>query len=110
MDRRVITGSIDTVFEFDYSVQAEDMRSLYEKAKRDQWNAARDIAWSTPETDDGRVLKYEFRYRQKRTKLAAGTRCSRCGRILTTDEELDLTFLQSGEQGPPLCTDCRAAS
>ena len=49
MDRRVISGSIDTVFEFDYSVQAEDMRSLYEKAKRDQWNASRDIAWATPE-------------------------------------------------------------
>jgi hypothetical protein len=64
----------------------------------------------TLQTDDGRVLKYEFRYRQKRTKFAAGTRCSRCGRVLTTDEELDLTFLQSGEQGPPLCTDCRAAS
>ncbi|MGH7334696.1 MAG: ferritin-like domain-containing protein [Candidatus Rokuibacteriota bacterium] len=56
MDRRVITGSVDTVFEFDYSVQAEDMRTLYEKAKRDQWNASRDIAWDTPETDDGRVL------------------------------------------------------
>ena len=36
MERRVIPGQIDTVFEFDYSVQAEDMRSLYEKAKRDQ--------------------------------------------------------------------------
>src|SRR5262245_5408309 len=60
MDRRVISGTIDTVFEFDYSVQAEDMRSLYEKAKRDQWNAARDIAWDTPETDDGRVLADEL--------------------------------------------------
>jgi hypothetical protein len=60
MDRRVISGSIDTVFEFDYSVQAEDMRSLYEKAKRDQWNATRDIAWATPETDDGRVLADEL--------------------------------------------------
>jgi ferritin-like protein len=56
MDRRVISGAMDTVFEFDYSVRAEDMRSLYEKAKRDQWNAARDIAWATPETPDGRVL------------------------------------------------------
>src|SRR5258705_409953 len=56
MDRRVISGSIDTVFEFDYSVKAEDMRGLYEKAKRDQWNATRDIAWATPEPDDGRVL------------------------------------------------------
>ena len=60
MDRRVISGSIDTVFEFDYSVKAEDMRSLYEKAKRDQWNATRDIAWATPEPDDGRVLADEL--------------------------------------------------
>ena len=60
MDRRVISGSLDTVFEFDYSVQAEDMRSLYEKAKRDQWNATRDIAWDTPATDDGRILADEL--------------------------------------------------
>ena len=60
MDRRVISGSVDTVFEFDYSVQAEDMRSLYEKAKRDQWNATRDIAWATPEPGDGRVLADEL--------------------------------------------------
>jgi ferritin-like protein len=36
------------------------MRSLYEKAKRDQWNASRDIAWATPEPDDGRVLADEL--------------------------------------------------
>jgi len=56
MERRVIPGSFDTVFEFDYSVQAEDMRGLYEKAKRDQWNASRDIAWDAPTPADGRVL------------------------------------------------------
>jgi ferritin-like protein len=60
MERRVTTSSMDTVFEFDYSVQAEDMRSLYEKAKRDQWNATKDIAWDTPETPDGRVLADEL--------------------------------------------------
>jgi hypothetical protein len=60
MDRRTISGTLDTVFELDYTVRAEDMRSLYEKAKRDQWNAARDIAWSTPGTDDGRVLADEL--------------------------------------------------
>jgi hypothetical protein len=60
MERRVIPGTIDTVFEFDYSVQAEDMRGLYEKAKRDQWNASRDIAWDTPEPSDGRVLADEL--------------------------------------------------
>src|SRR5262245_21869004 len=60
MDARVISGPMTTVFEFDYSVQAEDMRSLYEKAKRDQWNASRDIAWDTPEPSDGRVLADEL--------------------------------------------------
>jgi ferritin-like protein len=60
MERRVISGTIDTTFEFDYSVQAEDMRGLYEKAKRDQWNASRDIGWDAPATDDGRVLADEL--------------------------------------------------
>jgi hypothetical protein len=60
VERRVISSTLDTVFEFDYSVQAEDMRSLYEKAKRDQWNASRDIAWDTAERDDGRVLADEL--------------------------------------------------
>ncbi|HEY7435474.1 MAG TPA: hypothetical protein VIE41_10080, partial [Methylomirabilota bacterium] len=60
MSRRVIPGTIETVFEFDYSVQAEDMRGLYEKAKRDQWNASRDITWGTPEPSDGRVLSDEL--------------------------------------------------
>ena len=59
-ERRIIPGSHDTVFEFDYTVQAEDMRSLYEKAKRDQWNASRDIAWATPEPSEGRVLADEL--------------------------------------------------
>src|SRR3984893_17520983 len=60
MERRVIPGTIETVFEFDYAVQAEDMRGLYEKAKRDQWNASRDIAWDAPEPDDGRTLADEL--------------------------------------------------
>jgi ferritin-like protein len=60
MERRVIPSSFDTVFEFDYSVQADDMRGLYEKAKRDQWNASRDIAWDVPATPDGRVLSDEL--------------------------------------------------
>ena len=59
-DRLVIASSIDTVFELDYTVQAEDMRGLYEKAKRDQWNASRDIPWDTPEPDDGRTLADEL--------------------------------------------------
>jgi len=60
MERRVIPSSMNTIFEYDYAVQAEDMRGLYEKAKRDQWNATRDIAWDAPEPDDGRTLADEL--------------------------------------------------
>jgi hypothetical protein len=37
-----------TVFEHAYPTEAPDLRSLYEKAKRDQWNAARDVDWDQP--------------------------------------------------------------
>jgi len=55
-----IESPLLTTFELDYTVRAEDMRGLYEKAKRDQWNAARDVAWDTPEPDDGRTLADEL--------------------------------------------------
>jgi P-aminobenzoate N-oxygenase AurF len=42
-----ITAEIHTTFEREYRVQAPDMRRLYENAKRDQWNASRDIDWNT---------------------------------------------------------------
>jgi rubrerythrin len=46
--RHTITSLTETVYERDYEVHAPDMRRLYENAKRDQWNAARDIEWDTP--------------------------------------------------------------
>ncbi len=60
MSGRTIASSVDTVFEFEYGVQAQDLRGLYEKAKRDQWDASRDVAWDTPEPDDGRLLADEL--------------------------------------------------
>ncbi len=56
----VIDSPMQTTFELDYTVHAEDMRGLYEKAKRDQWNAARDVPWNSPEPDDGRTLADEM--------------------------------------------------
>ena len=43
-----IPTSFDTTFQRSYAVDAPDLRGLYEKAKRDQWNASRDINWKTP--------------------------------------------------------------
>ena len=43
-----IPTSFDTWWQRSYASEAPDLRSLYEKAKRDQWNASRDIDWSAP--------------------------------------------------------------
>jgi P-aminobenzoate N-oxygenase AurF len=41
-----IPTSFDTCFQRSYAVDAPDLRRLYENAKRDQWNASRDIDWT----------------------------------------------------------------
>ncbi len=44
----VVHSEYDVVYLHDHEVQKEDMRRLYENAKRDQWNAATYIAWDKP--------------------------------------------------------------
>ena len=44
----IVHSEYDTVFLHRHDVEHEDMRRLYENAKRDQWNAAKDIDWSRP--------------------------------------------------------------
>ena len=43
-------------FLHDYDSEQPDLRRLYEQAKNDQWNAARDIAWSVPLDGDGGLI------------------------------------------------------
>ena len=45
-DSHRIATSFDTFYQRSYLSEAPDLRRLYENAKRDQWNAARDIDWS----------------------------------------------------------------
>jgi hypothetical protein len=47
MSPDVIRTTLDTYFTRDYEIAAPDLRRLYENAKRDQWNASRDIDWAT---------------------------------------------------------------
>src|SRR5271155_1676021 len=44
----LVDSRFETLYQRDYSVREPDMRSLYEKAKRDQWNVSKDIDWSQP--------------------------------------------------------------
>jgi hypothetical protein len=51
-----IAASTETYFRHTYDLDHDEMRRLYEQAKRDQWNASRDIDWATPAPDDGRLI------------------------------------------------------
>jgi hypothetical protein len=43
----VIPTTYDTVFNWSYSVERPDLRSLYERSKDAMWNARTDLAWDT---------------------------------------------------------------
>jgi hypothetical protein len=60
MPSLTIASPITTTFTLSYDVTEADIRRLYENAKRDQWNASRDIPWSAPHTDDGRIIADEL--------------------------------------------------
>lgn len=51
-----ITATVPAVFTHILEVQDQDMRNLYEKAKRDQWNASSDIDWSQPLNPEHGIL------------------------------------------------------
>jgi len=55
-----IPSAFTTTFTLEYGVTEADMRRLYENAKRDQWNASRDIPWSAAPSSDGRVIADEL--------------------------------------------------
>ena len=42
-----ISTRFDTQYSWNYGTTRQDLRGLYEKAKRDQWNATDQLAWST---------------------------------------------------------------
>jgi len=60
MQPRPIPTTMTTMFEYDYSTAEMDLRRLYENAKRDQWNASKDIPWKEPAPADGRVIADEL--------------------------------------------------
>jgi hypothetical protein len=55
-----VSSPLTTTFEMDYGVEVADVRRLYENAKRDQWNASRDIAWDASPSPDGRIIADEL--------------------------------------------------
>jgi len=51
-----INATVPAVFTHNLEVKDQNMCGLYEKAKRDQWNASRDIEWSQELNPDSGIL------------------------------------------------------
>jgi P-aminobenzoate N-oxygenase AurF len=46
-DTEALSSTFDVSYTWNYDVARSDLRNLYEKAKRDQWNASEQLAWGT---------------------------------------------------------------
>jgi len=57
-DREIdaVLTSFDTNYVWNYGNVKEGLRELYEKAKRDQWNASEKIPWETPVDPEGEII------------------------------------------------------
>ena len=55
----VLSAPLEVVFNRDYGLDRGDLLLLYEKAKRDQWNASVALDWSRPVDVDAGILEDE---------------------------------------------------
>lgn len=60
VESHLVSAGHDTVFEHAYPTEAPDLRRLYENAKRDQWNASKDVDWAQPFDVEQGVLAEEM--------------------------------------------------
>jgi hypothetical protein len=55
-----ILTSFDTSYVWNYGCVKEGLRDLYEKAKREQWNATEQLAWETPVDPESEIIPQSF--------------------------------------------------
>ncbi len=53
---RRVSYQLDTLWDFDYAPTHQELESLYETAKKNQWNASTAIDWTRPVGQEGSVL------------------------------------------------------
>ena len=59
-DLHTLPTAYDTQFAWNYATQNEGLRDLYEKAKREQWNATSQLAWDTPVDPESEIVPVTF--------------------------------------------------
>jgi hypothetical protein len=58
-DKLDVDCPVELNWTWEYGSEVEELRNLYEKGKRGQWNAAEDVDWSAPVSRDEWVLNPE---------------------------------------------------
>ena len=59
---RRLSYRLDTLWDFDYEPSHHELESLYETAKKNQWNAATAIDWSRPVGREGPILNVQVAF------------------------------------------------
>jgi ribonucleotide reductase beta subunit family protein with ferritin-like domain len=64
-----VDAPVELNWTWEYGSEVEELRTLYEKGKQGQWNAAQDVDWSAPVSKDEWVLNPEASMLANLTKL-----------------------------------------
>ena len=59
---RRLTYQLETLWDFDYEPTHQELDTLYETAKKNQWNASTAIDWSRPVGKEGAVLNVQVAF------------------------------------------------
>jgi hypothetical protein len=59
---RRLTYQLETLWDYDYEPTHHELETLYETAKKNQWNAATDVDWSRPVGAEGPVLNVQMAF------------------------------------------------
>ena len=59
---RRVTYQLETLWDYDYEPTHEELETLYETAKKNQWNGSTAIDWSRPVGTEGAVLNVQMAF------------------------------------------------
>src|SRR5438034_3746136 len=60
---RRVTYQLETLWDYDYEPTHDELTTLYETAKKNQWNGSTAIDWSRPVGTEGPVLNVKEAFR-----------------------------------------------
>ncbi len=98
-----IHTAFDTTYTWNYGVDRQDLRNLYEKAKRDQWNASEQLAWETS-VDPEAELVPDFQIPVYNTHIWAKLTPAEVRKLRREALAWTLSQFLHGEQGALLAT------